>query len=961
VSTPGDISRWNRAGLRRVRYVNANAATLLEQLRARLDARFNPKEGLPRWPAMGLSTDSETESEHQARLLRQYEAPRAPVPDWGWEIARALARASHVLVEHVDAYANEGFLGTATQWESLRRLVEMIDYHPAPPASAFTPLVVHAKQGARGRVARGLAVRHSPPDGGAPIIFETLEDLDADSALNALRPAGHGASTDALGASTKALVLEGRVSGLSAGEPLVLEHETDGTFRAHVVESVVQGEDTTTVKVTPALPGGVFVKGRTRVHVRPRERLAPVGPVRTGGTVGATLRLAVEPQGLLPGDLVTLTDGQRRYYRRVLSVDGRLLGLDKPVGELALAQATVARPVVVAVSRQMGRREIASDPTVVEHFVQVPGSWSRLNGQVLGDPRAAEGLVAEYAVSVMAAVDVPVATTEEENRGYTLLKLIQRKAPSEPLAALVNPQAFLAPPPTDGGWPVDTFLVAGDSQSRLPEVLTVEQPRGLVAGDFVVAVTGSQAAWGRLASVAVDTDAKRADLRPDGAWQGRGGGDFPVGGTRVYARFQEVARLVGWNVNSTPLSGTELPLDVVPEGLAYGRLVVVRQEGTSASLLTRVQAVRAGAVVLAEPLPAGSTVDNVVLHANVVLAGHGERKPEVVLGSGDATRTGQAFVLRESGVSFVADPLRASGVRADIDVKVAGRVWQQVENLRDSGPTDPHYTVRLVRDGELAVVFGDGRNGRRLPSGANNVRVSFRSGAGLRGNVAPGSLTKVARPHPLVESVAQPQVAAGGNDMEGVESLRRNAPAMVLTLERAVSTDDFANLAMGHSSVWQARAFFRRKTDPRMQRVEVVVVPANGGELGPLEDTLRDFLQAHAVPGVDVVLSRFSGAPVTLDVQMEVDTHAFSPDAVVRAVRTALLEALSLRRRALGLPLYLSDVYKVVEAVPGVESSICVLAGTPGLQRVDPPSGGHVIYLEPEGHGLTVNFQEYSL
>lgn len=958
MSKSDDISRWNRAGLRRVRYVNANAATLLEEIRARLDERFNPKEGFPRWPAMQLTTEEETESERKDRLLRQYEAPRAPVPDWGWEIARALARASHVLVEHVDAYANEGFLGTATQWESLRRLVEMIDYHPAPPASAFTPLVLHAKEGVRGRVTRGLAARYSPPDGDAPIVFETLDDVDVDASLNALRAAGHGASTDALGASTKALVLEGRISGINVGEPLVLESEADGTFRAHVVESVVQGPDTTTVKVTPSLPGGIFTKGRTRVHVRPKERLAPLGPVRTGGTVGMSLRLAVEPQGLLAGDIVTLTDGQRRYYRRVLSVDGRVLGLDKPVGELALAQATVARPVVVAVSRQMGVRAVDD---VVEHFVQVPGSWGRLNGQVLGDPRAAEGRVVEYAVSVMAAVDVPVVTTEAENQGYTLLRLIQRRDAKEPLASLVNPQAFLAPPPTDGGWSVDTFLVAADTQARLPDVLTVEQPKGLAAGDFVVAVTGSQASWGKLASMTVDTDAKRADLRPSGGWQGRGGGDFPLGETRVYGRFQEAARLSGWDVNTTPLEGKELPLDGVPEALVYGRIVLVRLEGSQESVLTRVQAVLPDAVVLVDPLPEGSTVDNVVLHGNVVLAGHGERKPELVLGSGDATKTGQTFLLRESGVSFIADPSRASGVRADIDVKVAGRVWQQVENLRDSGPTDPHYTVRLVLDGQLAVVFGDGRNGRRLPSGSNNVRVSFRGGAGLRGNLPAGSLAKLARPHPLVEAVEQPQPASGGNDMEGVESLRRNAPAMVLTLERAVSTDDFASLAMGHSSVWQARAFFRRKTDPRLQRVEVVVVPSNGGDLGPLEATLRDFLLAHAVPGVDVEVSRFSGAPVTLDVQVEVDTHAFSPDVVVRAVRGALLEALSLRRRELGQSLYLSDVYKVVEAVPGVESSICVLAGTPGLQRMDAPSGAHVVYLEPEGHGLTVNFQEYSL
>ncbi|MFP2927380.1 hypothetical protein ACLESO_19715 [Pyxidicoccus sp. 3LG] len=138
-------------------------------------------------------------------------------------------------------------------------------------------------------------------------------------------------------------------------------------------------------------------------------------------------------------------------------------------------------------------------------------------------------------------------------------------------------------------------------------------------------------------------------------------------------------------------------------------------------------------------------------------------------------------------------------------------------------------------------------------------------------------------------------------------------------------------------------------------------MPATGGELGPLKQSLTDFLGAHAAPGVEVVISRFASTPVSLDVELEVDTRAYNPEAVVRAVRAALLDALSLRRRALGQPLYLSDVYKVVEAVEGVESSVCIIDGTPGLQRKDAPDGSHIIYLAPEGQGLTVRYQEYSL
>ena len=44
-----DITRWNRAGLRRFQYVDANAATYLEELRVRLAERF------PLWQAVQRS------------------------------------------------------------------------------------------------------------------------------------------------------------------------------------------------------------------------------------------------------------------------------------------------------------------------------------------------------------------------------------------------------------------------------------------------------------------------------------------------------------------------------------------------------------------------------------------------------------------------------------------------------------------------------------------------------------------------------------------------------------------------------------------------------------------------------------------------------------------------------------------------------------------------------------------
>src|SRR5262249_22182507 len=155
----------------------------------------------------------------------------------------------------------------------------------------------------------------------------------------------------------------------------------------------------------------------------------------------------------------------------------------------------------------------------------------------------------------------------------------------------------------------------------------------------------------------------------------------------------------------------------------------------------------------------------------------------------------------QRGVSFVPDPTQPRGVRADIDVVIDGRIWQQVEALRDFGPADPVYAVKITEDGALQLEFGDGQTGRRLPTGRNNVRVRARVGVGLGGNLAAGTLARIARPHPLVSAVLQPLPTVGGNDREAADSLRRTAPATLVTLERCVSPADFASLAAAHASI----------------------------------------------------------------------------------------------------------------------------------------------------------------
>lgn len=910
-----DITRWNRAGLRRFQYVDANAATYLEELRVRLAERF------PDWQAI----------QRTSAEIEQYRRPRSAVPDWGWEIARSLARACHVLGNHIDAFANESYLATATQWESLRRLVALVDYHPAPPASAITNLVLVAKPGASGTVPLGFAVSAATPG----VMFETMEALAIDAALNELRPQGFDRNPEVLAGDT--LELDGQIDGLALGEPVVIESEIDGLAWARRVDDIVVGATTTTIRVSPDLPVDVLVRGRVVVHAKPNDRLAALGPSTTSSVIGKEVVLVRGARGIKIGDIVTIADQVHRSYHQVTGVFDPRVAFDRAVGELRFDSASVS-PVVSVDA------EVRSGPAGT-FTVAVAGDWRRLANEIVADPRAfTTTLPLRYTVSAADYTPTVPPPTVAADGGKTVLRLTPNIDGAIPAGAAAPPR-LLVPAAGISPWAIDRPFAVNASDR-----ITTTLPRSTVGGDFVVAIMDSSLAWGAVSSITRDEPARKASIAPMNPWQ-RTPGYLLLGATTVFGHFTKRLRLAGWNSNPTPIGGSDIPLDLPAEtaSLTVGRkLVVYRSDVSDRGYLTAVSAVIDGTLRLRDGIPddAGFTRENLRIAGNVALASHGERQPDKVLGSGDATQSGQHFVLAQQAVSFVPDPKQPRGVRADIDIVVDGRVWEQVGTLRDVGPADPVYTVKITEDGTLELEFGDGQTGRRLPTGSNNVRVRARVGVGLAGNLPPGALTKIAKPHPLVSAVQQPLPAVGGNDRETADSLRKTAPTTLLTLERCVSPTDFASLAATHASIWQARAFVRPSLSTRAHRVEVVVVPADGAELGELAQTLATFLQSRALPNVEVTVTRFLPLPVTLAVTVEIDLAAFEPAVVLRDVRAALYDALSLRRRQLGQPVFLGDIYAVVENVPGVSTSRCVLNDDPTANRILSRSDA-VLFLDP--------------
>lgn len=903
-----DLTRWNRAGLKKVRYVGGNAATYLEDLRQDLLARF------PAWGALDATVAAnETIAQRNARLERQYQEIRR---EWGWEIARSFARACHVLTEYLDAYANEQFLGTATQWDNVRRLVQMIGYQPAPPASASTPLVLLAKSGQAGTVAAGFQVSYTPKQG-APVIFETLEDLGVDAQLSALRLAKWNWSPAPVSSAVWQL---GEKQECSAGELVLLRNSANAQAFAVKVSSVSAARQLT----LGAGSWDTWSQGDAWLWFNP----AAIHKPRLNGT--GVVRLPAG-HGLAVGDRIGWQQSGTWRYDSIIAVDAenaQFAGATLPTAGTALYKV----------------QTINADATGTLRF---PATYLSISTTASGAASApSSGLITTYS-----STDYGFSSSYKQinaSAGIATLYMVPQGA-----AAVASVQTAL---------PAGEFVFPGN-------------PGDLASGDVVVGETVANV----YSVLTVKEVIKReADFSLNFV-------SAPSALIRLYGPFKDSLRPVGHDVNNTALvTPLVFEASTLPAALVVGRRVVLDQVDAEGETV-RAHAARIKSVDFAkgeialDTMPAaagGYTLGNTLVRANVALAGHGESKPAKVLGSGDATRSYQSFVLAEKDVAFVADPTMAAGVAAAIEVTVGEQTWQQVSTLDDSEPADPHYTARLTDEGYVQIAFGDGQHGRRLPTGSSNVRVRYRIGMGLSGNVAPGGLEKPVKPHVLIDKVRQPLLATGGNDREPISSLRSNAPAALFTLERAVSLDDYARLAQRNSSVWQARAFRLANQGAQQERIRVVVVPAGGGALGDLATTLRDFLEGHDLPGAKVDIVNHVPVPFDVSITVQVDSSQYVPEEVQADVRAALLDGFYLKNRRLGQALYPSEVIAIVERVEGVINSQCqlgdgafasvlpaprVLKTAAGQIRLIQPEADQVLVLDEMVSSVGVQVKEFSL
>jgi hypothetical protein len=335
-----------------------------------------------------------------------------------------------------------------------------------------------------------------------------------------------------------------------------------------------------------------------------------------------------------------------------------------------------------------------------------------------------------------------------------------------------------------------------------------------------------------------------------------------------------------------------------------------------------------------QPLPVS------VSRGNIVLSDHGRRRASELLVPAEVPLQGRyrphlgrdeltwrvpyaPELTRSVRASLVQDPREALPV---VELLDGDDRWVAVGELLSSDPFARELVVEMEDDGRAYLRFGDGVLGRRPPAGVQ-LLATYRTGSGAAGNVGAEAVQHVLSDElsGAVARVRNPLPAVGGLDREPLQAAKLQAPAAFRVQRRAVTAQDWADMAQGHPGVQRAVAEIRWTGS--WSTVFLTVDPVGGREVdAAFVSDLRAFLEPFRLAGLDLELRPPTYVP--LDVALVI---CVSPEYFVHEVRAGVTDRLTSGvrkdgslgffhpdRLSFGQPVYISPLVAEVMAVPGV-------------------------------------------
>lgn len=302
--------------------------------------------------------------------------------------------------------------------------------------------------------------------------------------------------------------------------------------------------------------------------------------------------------------------------------------------------------------------------------------------------------------------------------------------------------------------------------------------------------------------------------------------------------------------------------------------------------------------------------------------------------------------------------------------------WTQVPHLIDYGPNDQVFEISTNEDGIVSIYFGDGVSGL-IPTKFSDIRATYVVGGGNIGNVDASTITTIYYVPVLSESelvalqsqitVTNPDPAIGGSDPETLDQIRNAAPLTLRANNRAVTLQDYADLALAVDSVGKANA-----TASVWNSVTVYIAPSRNStniELAPgytvdgsispqwitLKENVEDDLADKVLLGttVTVLPPTYVDASVTI---RYTKLPQYTTAQVEKSIKATFLTEFGYINQFFESTIYPQDVEFVIQQIPGVKTSRVTFLHRTGISLTAAAASGTAITYTSgtTAHGLSV-------
>lgn len=167
--------------------------------------------------------------------------------------------------------------------------------------------------------------------------------------------------------------------------------------------------------------------------------------------------------------------------------------------------------------------------------------------------------------------------------------------------------------------------------------------------------------------------------------------------------------------------------------------------------------------------------------------------------AGQWTDVTNAAIGNADGTALQAILLPTTIVDNSLTIFVNGTPWAIYNSLGLMKSTVKGFIMEVRDDGNCYLVFGDGVNGV-IPDNGAVITGSYQTCLGNDGNLPPNAIIQITGAFTLpggsTLNATNPDYSSGGKDFEGIEDVRNNAPRWLRSLERAVTYQDYIDVAI---------------------------------------------------------------------------------------------------------------------------------------------------------------------